>query len=743
MTCEYAYGLTKLFFSSDAIALLPGGQFTSGGTFKLTLYGQNRAGYTIASQEVVVTYSSGQKIQVTLPVANRTEATDFHFYILCKDGIQLAFLQNYDYTVDTKGRVISVVPRTLAPLVLYRDEHLKVADAVANPSTLPTGEDLIEGMVRLINYPNSTAPAAYYHYTPREYRKIDGIEILTPPGKVNEKWVRSKGNPYLSTIKDPYGAAGCAQDASLVSPEVVIAPPKYPMNGAVSVMPLKLYWRNDTQQAIPLGTTFGLEVRQAGVIKSQAYDRLLACRPLGFVNLDNAELIVRDRDNEIIDELGTWRIWEYGTRGLLTLREDLPAGQAYLVEVALQFRSEQVKASITEGTQISVTLFPFTQSGNFAGELWEFSGGKDLVFFTGDRLLVVPNDAGGVDMLGGSAMIQRFSFPEKQRYRVYGVVPNQVDQKITVDGNGSVFYRGVTTPPSSEAIRAKVSCEVGYSAITIWKSITITAGQAIRLALTYPTTIRDNYPTLGGNSKGNFNLHTLAIFIRRSGKIYSTTTLAIANPIISTLTGLTEIGSLPTPPHSEFCLFDPPGVTLATTAGGSLSAGIYEIAVGYYLDGTIVSSITHDPEDGCMATIPDSFDKIFAAAQAFDAFKQLLFAYTDKAQQFTRAQLSEVVDLSSVNGVLSIDCARSNYFRITLNASVTSVVFFNIVKGTRFDLSVRQDSNGGHTMGGWGNIAWPGKVPPVITTAAGARDLLSFTSDDGVSLGGLYAQNLG
>jgi hypothetical protein len=743
MPCEYAYGLTKLFFSANAIALQDGGQFTSGGTLKLTLYGQNRAGYTVASDEVIVSYTATQAIQIILPEANRTAATDFHYYILCKDGIQIASWQNYDYAVDADGRVTSVSLRTLTPLRLFRDAHIESAPSVNAPTDLPNGTDLVEGMVRLINYPSGTAPAAYYRYAPRDYRKVDDLEVLTPPGRTTQKWVRSKGNPYLNTVTSVTGSAGCAHPVTAVSPEVVLPPPKYPMDGSPTVMPLKLYWRNDSTTAIPLGSTFGIELRQAGVIKSQLYDKLAQVRPMGFVNLVNGELVVRDRDNEIIDELGTWRTWEYGVRGILTLREDLQPGQAYFVEVALQFRSDQVAAPITEGTQLSVVLFPFAQSGNFAGDLWEFSGGKDLVFYVGDRLLVVPNESSGVDVLGGAAMVQRFSFPERQRRRVYGIAPNLSNQKITIDGNGSIFYRGTSTPPTSEAIRALVSCKPGYSLTSDWLPITINTGDAISLQLTYPTAIRDNYPAIGGNPKGRFNLHTLAIFIRYGNVIYQAAAPAIANPIISTLAGLTQAGTIPLPPDSDFCLFAPPDAIAQRTVGGTLPAGNYEVCLGYYLDGTIVSNISHDSALGCIATIPDSFDKLFAMLDSFAAFKQQLFAYTDKAQQFTRAQTSDVVTLSSVNGLLSIDCSRSNYFRLVLTENITRVAITNLSLGSRFDLSIRQDGIGGRAIAGWGNVAWPRKLPPTITAAANSRDLLSFTSDDGVGLAGVYAQNLG
>jgi hypothetical protein len=46
--------------------------------------------------------------------------------------------------------------------------------------------------------------------------------------------------------------------------------------------------------------------------------------------------------------------------------------------------------------------------------------------------------------------------------------------------------------------------------------------------------------------------------------------------------------------------------------GGNLAAGTYEVAIAYYLDGTQVSRISHDPVEGCMAEIPGSFVDIFA-----------------------------------------------------------------------------------------------------------------------------------
>lgn len=606
MPCEFAYGLTKLGFSSATITLVAGGQFSAAGSLKLTLYGQNRGGFTIASDEVEISYTASQAIQITLPPANKTEATDFHWYWLCHNGMMLAAWKTHDYAVDQDGKVIGVSERTLAPIILNRDAHVAVAPSVETAAQLPTGSDLLLGMIRLVS-----DKGAFYYYDPGEYRRVDGIQVLTPPGRPTEKWVRMAGNPLLSSVTDPYDARtnGCAADVTAIALDAILPPPRYPMDGSRNVMPIKLYWRNDGSIAMPAGTTFGVEVRQEGVIRSQRYDRLLLVRPRGMVNLATGELVTVDSNGTIIDELGTVKTWEYGVRGVLTLRTDLPVGWAYFVEVYLEFRSEQVGGRVTEGTRLSILIFPFAQAGNFAGELWEFTGG-DIVFFSTDRLRVVPNNGGGVDVLPGSALIQRFTFPTKSRHRVFGIAPNRTGQKITIDGNGGIFLRG-STVPGTEAIRAVVDCVPGYSAVGEWRSITVTANQAIALNCVYPTVIRANYPTIGGNTKGSFNLTTLAVFVRTGGKIYQARMPAVTNPVIATITGLEIITAIPTPPSSDHCLFNPPTTTLSATAGGGLAAGTYEVAVGYYLDGTVVSRISHDPVEGCIAEMPGSFVELF------------------------------------------------------------------------------------------------------------------------------------
>jgi hypothetical protein len=638
MPCEFAYGLTKLAFDSSVIALLNGGQFSTAGSLTLTLHGQNRAGFTIASNEVTVNYTASQAIQITLPISNKTDATDFHWYWLCHDGMILCGWKTYEYATDENRRVIGISDRVLTPIVLNRAAHITLAPAVDTATQLPIGADLLQGMVRLIS-----SKGAFYYYDPGEYRAVDGTQVITPPSRPTEKWVRMAGNPLLSAVTDPYGDSGCAQDVTTVPLDAVLAPPKYPMDGSRS-FPLKLYWRNNSSMAVSAGTTFGIEVRQEGVIRSQVYDRLLIVRPRGMVNLANGALVTVDSNGTTINELGGTRTWEYGVRGLLTLRTDLPTGWAYFVEVYLQFSSEQVQREILEGTRLSIILFPFAQAGNFAGDLWELVGGKSLVFFNGDLLRVLPNDGGGVDVLEGSALVERFSFPAKARHRVYGIAPNRTGQKVTIDGNGGIFLRGGSVP-STEAIRAIVDCAVGYSQAGEWKSVAITVNQAISITCTYPNAIRNDYPVIGGNTKGSFNLPVLAVFVRFGGRIYEVRVPAIANPQIGTLSGLTEITTLPAPPSSDHGLFSPPTITLQGASGGSLIAGTYEIAIAYYLDGTQVSRISHNPAEGCMVEVPGSF---------VDLFSHLID--TNNPHQVTPAQL----DVPTIGDAIGLILALSD-----------------------------------------------------------------------------------
>lgn len=74
-----------------------------------------------------------------------------------------------------------------------------------------------------------------------------------------------------------------------------------------------------------------------------------------------------------------------------------------------------------------------------------------------------------------------------------------------------------------------------------------------------------------------------------------------------------------------------------------------------------------------------------------------------------------------------------NAFRLTLAGNRTLGAPTNLVAGRAYTLFVRQDATGGRTLAFAAGWLFPNGVPPTLTAAPGALDVLSFMSD-GASL---------
>jgi hypothetical protein len=54
--------------------------------------------------------------------------------------------------------------------------------------------------------------------------------------------------------------------------------------------------------------------------------------------------------------------------------------------------------------------------------------------------------------------------------------------------------------------------------------------------------------------------------------------------------------------------------------------------------------------------------------------------------------------------------------------------------GAQYVLQLKQDSVGGHTVTWPASVRWPGGLPPVLSTAPNAVDVITMVTFDGVNL---------
>lgn len=621
MTVQFLSGLFQLPFDSSAISLTGGGTFSAPVTLNLFITGQNRAGFSLPSSIVTISATASQAIQVTLPPLARGTTDggrkiDYFYYWLSHtptgvlaDGFVIGGWSNYEYD--------QVTLKTLGAISLSKNAHIAINTTVANEAALPTGTDLIYGMVRGVTSVNGgLSPSGYYRYNPLEPKVVNGRAIICPPGQLTQKWVLI-GPPYLGLITDPTSIDGCAQRVSSLDPSLfVLSAPLYGADGTKGIG-VNYCVYNDTGSVMGLGTVFSIQVQLAGELKSYLFDKKLVVNFHGYVdhstgNVDKTD-ILGNMPNVDAD-----MVWSYGDRGNLFLPKDLPAGWGAWFEIAPRFTLSQIAGQISEGTPILLNIVQFLQSGEFAGSLAAILG--NTVLPISNKLRVVPGVGLSATLLGGSALVARYIFPDKGAQEVYGLVPSQANQIITIDGNGSVFNRTGNAIPATEVTRAIISTSIGYATPSNYVNVTLASTGGFTFTCSLPCfsngngTIRSDYSLIGGNTQGKFNPPFICLYIKNpSNTIYRITATAVpgvTQVIAVSSLGSTTVGTLPTSPSSNFSLFNAPGLNIATTTG-TIPAGAYQVTAGYYFDGSTVSSIVFP--DGSNGGIDEISQTIIAA----------------------------------------------------------------------------------------------------------------------------------
>lgn len=624
MPLEYAHGYVSPP-SPLSVLVGGGGAFAESGTIYLYWCAENAAGYTLLSDAIAVNYTPNQSIQVSLPAGARTAGTGFIFYHLAasptpdaSDAYRIARWKSYNADGTLK---------TLLPVILSRAAHLAdpAVSAAPTPDDLPAGSDRIPGQTRLVIAPSPEGESGYYLYDPDEIGEPDGDQIIED--SASGRWVRGAGTPLLQIV-NPYGAGGCAQSAKQADPSTALRQTYKPNPDlpAAQIIPLRLYYR--AEEAIPSGTPLDLKLYLNEEFKPGLLDRALKVEFVGYVNLANGLLDTADPDSNTgqMDGIGQEIIWEDG-KGLLFFPKEMPIGFAYYLLIRAFFSENQMQGLLLPGSILSVDLSPQPLAG-YKTDLWLLTG--DAVFSTGDRYRIKPDYGPAARVGKGKPIVKGYTCPTQPERSVLGMSSNSY-HAITVDGHGAHFVRAaqwvganIATPLEgsaialtgvlrpSEAIRAFVALESGFSEIYWSETIAVASGQSLRVTATYPWDaiaeegiIKESYPILGGE-RATFNPPYLTLWVRIGGtNIYRISTNYPILPgdsqifLVSSLDAA-EPQALPSAPSPDFCLFDSPAVVIEAIAGGSLPADSYEIGVSYNFVGNTITRISHATSLGCL-----------------------------------------------------------------------------------------------------------------------------------------------
>jgi hypothetical protein len=574
------------------ITVESGGFFTNSGTLYFSFQLQNRAGFNIPSVSHEVAYSPNQKIVLTIPESVKKPGWDIHYYVLsCGNSadpsthVQIARVPGFQWGEGIQPQSV----RTELPvsIELSRNGHVTFAPSVATLADLPVGADRLDGQARWV-----TSESKWFEYRADSTLPI-GVDVAAAD---IGRWVRIGGaSTYVSNTEIGVGSDRAITD---INPVTVIPTPSYPI-GNSKVLPLwsAYYWLyNDTNSNLSAGTEFGVELEYNNKQSPDLLNGLVQIAFLGYVKSDGS---VRTADSEgrTFQNIGGFVSWTPKLTVPFVTPDDLLPGEAIALAVKPFFSAAELKNEITPKSVFGIIPAIRTQSGE-PNPLWDLLPGG-VVFARDDQYRVVTGLGLSIDILSGVALVGRYSFPSKPRRTIAGLQPNTAGQKVIINGDGAVYIEPSTYQPMvAEAIRAIVSTVSGESAASDWSDwVAIASGQGLKVNVTYPTSIRSNYPdVIALSDKAVFNPRRIKIYVQRQD------TLVIrAFSGFGIVTGEQEfeiadfdgaVSTLPTV-SADFSLFAPNNPTAIALTSGTFTATNYRVAIAFDYDGNQITGISH------------------------------------------------------------------------------------------------------------------------------------------------------
>jgi hypothetical protein len=586
---QLASGRQQLPFSSGNVAVTSGGSNSVSRTYYLALLGENPAGMNLLSTIVgPVTIASGQQLAITVPNTSRLSGEGWTNYVIgvSTSNTPSTFTQLAKVDAYSGSSPISLP----ATLTLDTNEKLDASpNAVGTSASLPASP--IHGMIRVVN-----GLGSYYEFVAgsTESPTPDGAAVKLILNATGGRWFRVPSRSvYVAATTDP---GGCDRSIQDIDPDGIV-PSRYASDGAQGK--LLTYWLlNNDGSAITAGKRIGATVYQNGAVKSALFAGKLKLIFRGYT--DSATGLLRTTDNDdgsTLEGIGIEQTYSDNKSGLF-LPDDLDDGEAYVFDAYPQFSASQFNEPLVDGTIITIIPFFYDQAGayNPAGEVV-----GNIIYAKFDRRRVLPTSGLFLNAAKGSGTVYYKDFIGVGPTTVSGIQANTASQKIAINGNGTVYWKGSAAIESTEALRAIVSTVSGVSVAGAATAVTVSGSQGVSLTVAFPTTIRGDYPDLIAGVTATPNAPSITVYARHvgSGVIRKFTGIAIVPTGPQTIelsdwTGATTIGSIPAAPTADFSCFAPAGVTPVVSAfSGTFPAGSMEFSYAFEYTGNTVTKITH------------------------------------------------------------------------------------------------------------------------------------------------------
>ena len=584
-------GIREKICAPQAISI-PGEGNLSAATYFLWLQARNRAGYNLPSDSTEIAVAAGDRLDITLPADCRRDGEDIHRWIVLA-GLSNEYATNWViFAVEGRDEFdVTPLPVTIS---LIEDSQLagrvEVSEDSSSENQLPQS-DRLNGM--------------------RRFLRSSG-DILEFTSKDN-KWVPvypQKWNAPVSNTRTDLN--GCNRSLSRIKDEQRLIISRYEGTGSIGE-PVVFWLVNDGPNPIEKGVQIALSI-SIGEHSLSPYSREVGLLELSFVGIANKETGILDTTDDSGNNpafgVGAW-IADGGEPTGLALPKDLLPGFACVLAVRPHFNAFE-QGGFFEGAIIRISPSFYKKRAQYSPVA---ALQPNYIAQKEELCRIVPWDAPlSCLSLSGWGNVHGWIF-QNSLQQLFGLTPNQVNQKLAIATNGIVSRRATVQPV--EDLRAIVGTVDGIGALSEWKAIALSPSMQLRITVIHPTTIRADYPdVIAGSPRGRFNASAVKVFVRASDTpeliySYEEAIASVEQTRIIEIFGTSGLTVTLPSPASDFGLYSPENFTLEAVSNSSstLADKVYEVAIAYVYRNT-VTSISHSFSRGCIREMSGDFFEV-------------------------------------------------------------------------------------------------------------------------------------
>lgn len=589
------------------VEVLPGGGDLSASSINLYFQSSNRCGLNLPGEAITVSFNDGDGIRITWQNTAMLSGEEVFYLVISgettgdpQDAVILSSLQ----TRSADGNIIVNLPTSI---VLNKDEHLNTNKLVADSSQLPSGDNLIEGAIALIDGVEQT-----YLYSAQAT-----LGEFSAVGKTGF-WITTY-LPYFSFVANTQQGQGCDRPLfDLGADDYLSVSPRQTGTDSAGCR----YWiyndaREDSGTVITAGTKFDLEVlinerslpasRLAGIINFGIIGQVRKSTGVLYTDIAGANVVVA---------------WNPALSQLITVEQNILPGYALVIEISFTKVADRLldKGYIKPNESIRIVdLYPIASEG-VKSDLWELTG--DAVLPGADVLRVVPNK-----VLAGSALIKGYRIKNYSSQPLVGVESETAGQLVAISGStgGDVsVYQDAGDMLPTEAVRAVIGTSSGfYTPTEESATLIIDTNGAIVVSVVHPyagnqqAIIRADYPdTKIALLLGVWHNPKIRVYLLKDSVLYYRRELIESESQVNqtirieTLDDFEPALLVPSNRDRYFGLYALKISVVPEANGGTLPQGAYSLFAAYEdpSPNSAITSINHTTSD-CIPERLEIFDR--------------------------------------------------------------------------------------------------------------------------------------